>query len=568
MVGAGTYLGGFAQSLEQRGEEVLYTFSPDGLQDGETLSYVGLHRRASAIARRLREAVAPGDRVILMAPPGLDYIAGFFACMYTGVIAVPAYPPSSFHDRDNMNRLFAVAIDAGTTTGLVTRDILAGLESFDFGNVDASWVTIDGDDGSESDEPGQEGLLAARPEDIAFLQYTSGSTGNPRGVIITQGNLAANISMTAQGYGYDPLDPHHFVSWLPPYHDMGLIGAVLTPAWLGFPVTFMPPSAFLRRPVRWLQAIDRVRGTLSAGPNFAFDICVDKISDEDLEQLDLSSWRIAVNGAEPVRAATLERFVRRFSPCGFRRSTFYPSFGMAEATLMVTTGSLGSAASIVQLDADALRAGRAERALPDDEAVTVVTCGRPSESVEVSIVDPGSREPVADGQVGEIVVSGPQVAAGYWTETPDAATTFRDGSVATGDLGVFIDGELAVTGRIKDVLVLRGRNYYPQDIERSAEAAHPALRRGNAAAFTVDHEAGVDLVVVLEVVPAKLDDPHAVVDHVRRSITSAHGVAASAIVLVSPGRIPKTSSGKVRRGEARKRHLAGQLEPVMTWSKR
>lgn len=568
MDGASTFFEGYARALEKRWDDPLYTFLPDGLGTGETWRYRDLHVRASGVAERLLEAVSPGDRVILMAPPGLDYLAGFFGCLYAGVIAVPAYPPSNFHDRDNINRLLAIAIDAGATTGLVTREILAELLGFSFGDVSVTWVTIDDEqevsgDGTRAAPRGSH-LREASPDDVAFLQYTSGSTGHPKGVVVTQGSLAANVAMIQRTYRLTSSDQG--LSWLPPYHDMGLIGLALAPAWVGVHVTFMPPAVFLRRPVRWLQAMSRLGATASAAPNFAFESCVNKVTDEELEELDLSLWRVAINGAEPVRAATVERFARRFGPCGFRESTFHPAFGMAEATLLASSGSLGVDATYVDADEESLRQHRVRRAASGTDSVRLVTCGRAPDGSRIEIVDPESGQPLEEGVIGEIVLTGPHIAAGYWTEASESGTRFESGRLATGDLGALVDGQLVVTGRIKDLIILRGRNYYPQDIERSAEAAHPALRRGNAAAFTVD-DGGADeqLVVVLEARPAALEEPSEVLDGVRRAIISSHGVSASAIVLVGPGQVPKTSSGKIRRSETRQRHLAGRLEPVAAW---
>lgn len=557
-----TYLHLFARQLEERPDQPAFTFLADGTGEGNTWTYADLHRQASSVARHLSGTVRANDRVILMTPPGLEYIAGFFGCMYAGVIPVPAYPPFGVHIRDSFNRLVGIALDAGTTTALVTRDILAGMQAFDFGGVSVTWLAID--DAAELDQPTDIMPPVGRTDDVAFLQYTSGSTGDPKGVVVTQGNLAANIGMIESEYEVRAR-VQRAVSWLPPYHDMGLIGMILAASALGVPSTIMPPSAFLRRPVRWLRVISQGGGTISAAPNFAFDLCASKVTDEELEELDLARWEIAINGAEPVRASTIERFVDRFSTSGFQASSFYPAYGLAEATLMVATGPLGSQSSVIDVDAEGLRDGILQSPNEGVTTARLVTCGRPPQPSSVEIVDQTTRQKIEDGRIGEIVISGSHVAHGYWGGHPENENFWGD-SVASGDLGALFNGELVVTGRMKDVLVLKGRNYYPQDIETSAETAHHALRRGSAAAFTVAHEAREVLVIVLEVAPAAEDQHLTVVEQVRRSITSSHGISASCVVLVSPGRVPKTSSGKIRRGETRRRHLDGLLEPVFTWA--
>lgn len=562
---APTFLEAFGATCERRHDFAALRFLPDGTGSGLTWTYEELHRRAGAVAARLRDEVAPGDTVMLMAAPGLDYLGGFIGCLYANAIAVPAYPPSPFHNRDNLSRLHAVAADARTSTGLVTTDLHAAVEPLEFAGRPVRWLHLD-DEAIEAASEEEPRVDPRAPEDIAFLQYTSGSTGNPKGVMVSQGNLYHNVRQLEAVYDMKPGERN--VNWVPPYHDMGLIGMLLSGLMLGLEGVFMPPAAFLRHPIRWLDALSRFHGAISAAPNFAYDVCVSKISDEDLATLDLSSWRCAINGAEPVRAATLDRFAKRFAECGFRTSAFHPSFGMAETTVLTAAGALGEDAAIIDVDPTALKDDRLELVPAGREGSRqLVTCGRVPAGTGIRVVDPESGADVEIGRIGEFVITGPHVTGGYWCNPGATADRFDGDTVRTGDLGTLVDGQVVVTGRLKDLMIIRGRNYYPHDIEQTAESAHQALRPGNAAAFTTDGTDGEEqLVVALEIVPAKLEDPGDVVDRVRHAITAEHGISPSAVVLVLPGKLPKTSSGKIRRRETRRLVIDREIETVLEWS--
>jgi acyl-CoA synthetase (AMP-forming)/AMP-acid ligase II len=554
-----TYVGAVRGAIERNGDQPVLTFLADGTGHGVTWTYADLHREASKVARLLRDSVAPGDRVLLMAAPGLDYVAGFFGCLYAGVIAVPAYPPSPLTGRYGLERILAIIRDAQIEVVLVEDPALPALASSVVPGP-MRWLTMDE---ARQAVGGNDRPHPARGEDTAFLQYTSGSTGEPKGVMVTQQNLVANITMLTRAYGSDPGEA--LVSWLPPYHDMGLIGMLLAPPMLGLHAVFMPPTAFLRQPVRWLQAISRFDGAISGAPNFAYEACVRKVKDADLEGVDLSTWRVAINGAEPVRASTVERFGQRFAAHGFRREAIRPSYGLAETTLMTATGSLGDGASIVEVDATALTNGNLRLATESADRQRLVTCGSPPAGAEITVVDPETGAPLEAGRVGELVVRGPHVTRGYWGRE-HGDHRFSGDSVRTGDLGCFLDGELVVTGRLKDLIVIRGRNHYPHDVERTVEQAHPGFRLGCGAAFTVDRDGEERLVVVQEVTPMKVDDPAAAVEAVRRSVTSMHGIAPDAVVLAPPGAVAKTSSGKIRRHDTRRLYLSDTLEAVFAWS--
>ena len=548
-------------------ERVGYTFLADGETESEHLTYGELETRARAVAVALREQAAPGDRAVLLFPPGLDFVAGFFGCLYAGVVAVPLVPPSF---RKGASRLRAVLEDCSPRVVLTTSTLAgrAGAEEW----REVSWLALDEiADGAEAAwvDPG------AGPETVAFLQYTSGSTGEPNGVVVTHGNLAYNEEAIRTTFGQS--EGSRIVGWLPLYHDMGLIGNVLQPLWVGAPCTLMAPVSFLQRPRRWLEAISRYRATTSGGPNFAYDLCVRKVPPAEREGLDLSCWDVAFNGAEPVRAATLERFAEAFSGAGFSRRAFSPCYGLAEATLLVSGTSHGNEHRTLTLDAGAL--GRHEIAGPGGgEAEVVLTgSGAPAADQDALVVDPETRRATAPDRVGEIWVRGPSVARGYWGREGVSEETFAahlasgEGPfLRTGDLGFLADGELFVTGRLKDLIILRGRNLYPHDIETTVDGCHSSLRPGCAAAFSRDEDGEERLVVVQELAPRTREiDPAAaeeVAEAVRRAVADDHEAQVHELVLIRAGALPKTTSGKIRRRACRELLLAGEL-PVLARSR-
>ncbi|WP_437759618.1 non-ribosomal peptide synthase/polyketide synthase [Sorangium sp. So ce1389] len=545
-----------------------FTFLAGGEAEGEHATYRELDRRARAIAAELQQRGAAGERALLLYPPGLEYIAAFFGCLYAGVVAVPMYPPSLARPERSLPRLLAIAASARPRFVLAearTR-ALAALAPFQATELQAvDWVATD------QLAPGAEDSWR-RPEvtadGLAFLQYTSGSTAAPRGVMLTHANLLHNLALIHEAFAHSP--ESRGVIWLPPYHDMGLIGGILQPLFGGFPVTLMNPVDFLQRPARWLEAISRARATTSGGPNFAYDLCVRKIAPEQRATLDLSSWRVAFNGAEPVRAETLERFAAAFAPCGFRREAFYPTYGLAEATLIVTGGAAGAAPVVRSFGRAALDRNEAtEAAAGEVGRRELVGCGRALASQQLAIVDPATGLPRGPGQVGELWVAGPSVARGYFGQPEATRETFEaalagGGStpfLRTGDLGFVHDGEVFITGRLKDVIIVRGRNCYPQDIELTAEQSHPALRPGSSAAFAVEVEGEERLVVVAELERPRPDaDLEGVIAAVRRAVAEEHELQAHAVVLVRRGEVPKTSSGKVQRRACRAAFLGAELE--------
>jgi acyl-CoA synthetase (AMP-forming)/AMP-acid ligase II len=553
-------------------DSTAYIFLEDGETEAGRLTYKELDRHARAIAVTLQSLDATGSRALLLYPPGLEFIAAFFGCLYAGVVAVPAYPPRR---NQNMSRLQAIVTSSQATVALTTTSLLnniEGRESVEPELTELRWLATDNiasDLAAAWQEP------EVNSDTLAFVQYTSGSTGTPKGVMVSHGNLLHNLASIHKSFADTPNSQG--VSWLPPYHDMGLIGGVLEPLYVGAPMVLMPPVAFIQKPFRWLQAMSRYKATTSGGPNFAYDLCIHKITPEQRASLDLSSWQLAFTGAEPVRAHTLDQFLTTFESCGFRREAFHPCYGMAETTLIVS-GPLKTAAPVVRhVDGAALEQNRVVTAPPEREGTrAIVGCGQSLLDQKILIVDPESLTLCPDDKVGEIWVSGQSVAQGYWNRAEETKQTFHacladtgEGPfLRTGDLGFLQNGELFITGRIKDMMIVRGQNHYPQDIELTVEKSHPALRPGCGAAFTVEVKGEERLVVVQEVERSYLRklNVNEVVGNIRTSVAAEHALQVYATVLVKTGSIPKTSSGKIQRHACRSGFLTGTLNVVEDWS--
>jgi amino acid adenylation domain-containing protein len=543
------------RGAEQPAREALTFLGDDG--SAVELTYAELDARARDVATALADTCSAGDRALLLYPPGPEYVAGFFGCLYAGVIAVPAYPPL---DARQATRLTGIAADATPAAVLteaafldLARDLLEPVLRET--GVQAAWIATDTvatvEDASR---------VRHNTERIAFLQYTSGSTGQPKGVVVTHANLMHNSGFIRDRFGHT--ESSRGVIWLPPYHDMGLIGGILQPVFAGFPVTLMSPLSFLRDPLRWLRAVSDFGATTSGGPNFAYDLAVRKTTPAQRESLDLSRWTVAFTGAEQVRPATLDAFAEAFAPAGFRRRAYFPCYGLAEATLMVTGVRFDTDPEVTAFAADALATGRAAPVQDGGTARLLVSCGTTPADAAVAVIDPEGGSPVAQGSVGEITVSGPSVASGYWGGRD--AEVFADGRVRTGDLGFLHAGGLFVTGRRKDLIIVRGRNVAPDDVELAAGRAHSALRPGCGAAIAVEAGAGAEeqLAVVHEVQGPKPLPLAEIAAAVRTAVLGEYGVAVSRVVLLGKGGLPKTSSGKVRRSECRRALASGEL-PVL-----
>ena len=556
-----------------------HTFLKDGFREQNHLTYRELEVRARAIAASLQGASSPGDRALLLYPPGLDFVEAFLGCLCAAIVAVPAYPPRS---NQGSSRIQAIIRDARPSVILTTSNSLPKVEAMwgDRAAVAESRVLATDAPGSsfpESPEQLVEGWRDSHCEigegTPAYLQYTSGSTSEPKGVIVTHGNLVTNLRDMDRGWKHDA--DSVLVSWLPHFHDMGLIYGILGPLYAGIPGYLLSPLSFLQRPVRWLQAMTHYRATHSVAPNFGYELCARKIAAEERNSLDLGNWSVAVNGAEPVRPETLERFAQFFEPCGFRRSAFCPGYGLAEATLKVTATCRDESPVLTHLSKQELEGHhvvKCDAAEQSPEAFTLVGCGRSMVGTRVAIVHPEKLTCCLPDEIGEIWVSGQTVAAGYWNRAEETAATFhaytedtREGPfLRTGDLGFVEGGHLYVTGRIKDLIIIRGQNHYPQDVERTAERSHPALRQpGFSAAFSIDVASEERLVVLAEVERRYLDqDTEELVGAIRQAISENHELQAYDVVIVRPGRIPKTSSGKIRRRACKAAYLAGELEAV------
>jgi acyl-CoA synthetase (AMP-forming)/AMP-acid ligase II len=558
-------------------ERLAYRFLSGAADDeGVVLSYEALDSQARCVAARLQEVCRPGDRSLLVYPPGLEFVTALMGCLYAGVMAVPLYPPHAGRLERARDHLRATIADATPRALLTVSSIRKLLASGTPPVLDAPGVSVMAtDDLAGSGDRCR--IPAMTPQTPALLQYTSGSTSLPKGVVVTHGNLLHNSSVIQAAFEVDA--DACGVIWLPPYHDMGLVGGVLQPAFTGLPVVLMSPFTFLQRPARWVEAIARWRATASGGPNFAYDLVVSRTTPEQRSSLDLRSWRVAFCGAEPVRADTLDRFAAAFAPAGFRRQAFYPCYGLAESTLMVTGGVPSQPPKVVSVDAASLERGRAEIGSHSDAGShRLVGCGVGQGGQEVRIVDPGTLAECRSGEVGEIWVRGESVAAGYWNRPGETAAVF-DARIAvtgegpflrTGDLGFLRGDDLFVTGRLKHLIIIDGRNHYPHDIERTTEAAHPRIRAAGAAAFTIDDGGQEQLVVAIEVdrqfSQANEASPdgaaHPIVKAVRVAVARDHDVRIHDVVVLPAGGIPRTSSGKIQRHLCRQAYEARALQAL------
>lgn len=538
--------------------------------DLDLLSYSQLDEKARAIASVLQQSGEPGQRVLLLHQPGEDFVTSFYGCLYAGAIAVTTYPAHRGRLKQSLPKICDLLMDAECSTVLTTSDIAPVFTT--------AWKEVIGDqaplvlasDAISAAEAGNWSNPAAKHDTVAFLQYTSGSTSRPRGVAVTHGNMLHNSEVIAHGFESDSNSMG--ISWLPPYHDMGLIGGVVKPAYVGFPVVILSPYTFLQQPFRWLQTITKVRATVTGGPNFAYDLCVRRVTPEQRSMLELSSWKIAFNGAEPIHPETMERFCEMFEPCGFNPGAFHPCYGLAESTLYVTGGKALAGPKVEWLDRSELEAGTAVSvAAKQEDAKAVVGCGHAAPEHRVLIVNPESRLVCPDGAVGEVWVAGPSVASGYWKRPEETAKAFSarladtgEGPfLRTGDLGFLMNGELFVTGRIKDVIIINGRNLYPQDLEVAAQASHPGLQPFGGVAFSVEHEGQERLVIAQEVQREFLrSDSAEMIAAIRQAIVRDYDVQAYAIALLKPGQVPRTSSGKVRRSLCRTSLMSRELETV------
>jgi acyl-CoA synthetase (AMP-forming)/AMP-acid ligase II len=547
-------------------EKLAFGFAMSGIDNEIQYTYAALDYAARRIGAALQQAGMQGKRVVLIFPPGPDYVCALLGCFYAGAVAVPVYAP---RQNASLERVIQITTNSQAAMLLSTTAVLANVNAQDLSVLSVGgiqWLATDALDAALAD---QWTMPTINAETLAVLQYTSGSTGRPKGVQLRHQHLLTNTRMIGRAMGCGP--DTVCVMWVPPYHDMGLVGGLLQPLYSGYPVHLMAPVTFLQRPIRWLEAISKHRATISAAPNFAYDLCVKRVRPEDLAALDLSSWKVAINGAEPIRAQTLRNFADMFSPVGFDARAFFPSYGMAETTLYVC-GAGGIKTR--RLSREALALGVASEAAEGVDAsadvIELVSCGRPDPEVALHIVDTETEQICPDGQVGEVWISGATVAAGYWNGHKELSPEFEaqiagsaDKFLRTGDVGCLIDGELYVTGRIKDLIIIHGQNHYPHDVEATVEGIHPALRAHGAVAFGVDSGNGEQLVLILEIERGYLNVDFAPVEvAVRDAVSRQHQLHVERIVFIRPGGLPRTSSGKLQRRLTRQRLQSGEL-PVL-----
>ncbi len=550
-----------------RGDSPAFYFADREGDEDQCLTYGQLDAAARNLGGYLQKLNGAGQRVLLLYPPAMDFVIGFFGCLYAGATAVPAFPPR--RNRKGQ-RIHGIARDCQSQFALTNELVRQAIEG------DANWVewesvTIIASDSLAQNHSAHWKAPTLRDDDLAMLQYTSGSTGQPKGVMLTHGNLVRNTELIAAAFqsGQDSVG----VSWLPTYHDMGLVGGILMPLFIGCPMVLMSPMSFLQQPIRWLRAISKYKATVSGAPNFAYQLCVDKITDEELEGIDLSTWRTAFNGAEPVRASTLQLFSERFAKCGFKREFFLPCYGMAETTLIVTGGPQSEPPPLVAFDTRELEANRVVPCPADDpHARQLVACGQILPGETILIVDPQTRQIVEESQIGEIWIDSPSVGKGYWEKEEINQEVFggttSDGEgpyLRTGDLGFVFEGQLYVAGRLKDMIIVRGVNRYPQDIELTVEQAHEIMQSGLVAAFADSSGDRERLIIAAEVQRREDLDLQKVILAIRRDVTQQHELPPDAVILVRIGTLPRTSSGKIQRHACRQEYQRGSLKIVAEW---
>ena len=539
-----------------------FTYLRDGEDDAVSIS---LHEMRN-YARNLSSALPSGEPVLVMLPQGLSFVTAFFSCMYSGAIAVPVAIPTKIRGEALLQNILTDTNAGGIITDRRTYSKVSkwfGEEMFD--GIDPHFV-----EDFENEVSIDGTIQIPKAEQSAFIQYTSGSTGKPKGVVISHENITANSKFICDHAGHT--EESVGIGWLPSFHDMGLIAGVLQPVFANFSMVTMSPSHFIQKPARWFSAISKYRGTSSGAPNFAFDYCCNRVKDDELDGLDLSTLESMYNGSEPIQPSSLERFVSRFGPVGFSERSFVTCYGLAEATLAVSISSIGAKPSVLRVSEKALADDRVEPAKGDDQSRILVSSGSPDPESRVMVVRPDTLEECGENEIGEIIVAGKSVAAGYHNQHADDDDVFFDiesqRALRTGDLGFLEDGELYVTGRIKDLIIVRGRNHYPQDIERTVSDSHESLRADSCAAFPVNADGGEKVVVVQEVDRNYTRDIDAdqVLTSILHAVSGEHGIQPYEIVLAKHGSVPKTTSGKIRRAECKKLWASDKLDRIATYA--
>jgi acyl-CoA synthetase (AMP-forming)/AMP-acid ligase II len=552
--------------------QLAYTFLSDGKEEGQQLTYAALEQRVRAIAALLQREGRRGERALLLYPQGLEVIAAFCGCLYAGVIAVPVPSPEAGRLKRALPRLKAILQDSQASLVLTTDrtiTLLKDLQSQFPEFAQMRWIDteqIDVELASTWQDP------QLNPHNLAYLQYTSGSTATPKGVMVSQHNLMHHCAYLTQANGYTPQSVT--VTWMPYFHDYGLVEGLIQPLYNGTPGYLLSPFTFIKHPLRWLEVISRYNATHSQAPNFAYDLCIQK-HPGCIPDLDLSHWEVAGNAAEPINPHVIDRFCQTFAPYGFRPQTFAPAYGLAENTLLVSAKPTGTSPVFIHLEIAALEKHRVvEKSAPRSGTRTYVSCGRPMGDTRVEIVNPETRTRCVPNAIGEIWVFDPSIARGYWKRPEETRDTFQayladvgEGFfLRTGDLGFIKDGELYITGRLKDLIIIRGTNHHPQDLEWTVQQVHSELRPNCGAAFSIEVNGEEKLVIVQEVERrAQNLDLEAKIVAIRQAIAEEHELQTYAIVLAKPGSLLKTSSGKIQRRACRDSFLAGELAIVADW---
>lgn len=547
-----------------------YRYLKDGENDEVTTTYSELDRHTRCIAAKLQALSKQGERAILLFPPGLDFVAAYFAGLYAGVIVIPAYPPHPARLEKTLETTLRIIADAEPTSVLLTSSLLESINSKP--SIKEKFETIkflvtDTEEIFNWDKQWLQPKI--NKDDIAFIQYTSGSTSTPKGVIISHGNLLNNLERIEKSMGLTSQSSTVF--WLPPYHDMGLIGGVLQSMYTGYPVTLMPHLLFLQKPIRWLKAISKYKATTSGAPNFAYDLCVRKIKAEQIKELDLRSWEVAFNGAEPIHHLTMDQFAEHFFSCGYKQEAFFPCYGLAESTLMVTGGSKSRIPKKQTLLKFGLQANKAILAEENDEGTqTIISSGQSVGHQTIAIVDVETHSQCLPGCIGEVWISSSCVGKGYWNRPTESNSTFyvslsgnnEEFYLRTGDLGFMSEEELYITGRLKNLIIINGKNHYPHDIQRTVEDSHLAIGSSSCAVFSVEKTNSERVIVVAEIHPKQVSNRDELIDTIRRVVSQEHAISVSDIKLVLPGSIPKTTSGKIKHFLCKKNYLTETLKEI------
>jgi len=553
---------------------VVFRFLQDGINENESFTYKQLETRSKALGATMQNLGNKGDRILLLFQPGLSYVASLYACFYSGFIAVPAYPPRR---SKGIDRIHTIINDSEATICLVSQqvynDIKKNLQDDIILNK-LQWIIYEEIADNEADSFNEINISA---NDVALLQYTSGSTGNPKGVMVTQLNLLYNSEYIRQSFGLN--EKTVGVNWLPIYHDMGLIGGIMQVAFIGAVNIGMPPMAFLKNPLNWLKAIEKYGGTTAGGPNFSYDYCIQKITDDECKNLDLSSMTVFFCGAEPIRKSTYKKFTDKFTISKFKEQQLFSCYGMAETTLIVTGGNQIDKPKYLNIDTVALSENKIE-ILPEDSnaSISLVGCGHTWMETQVEIVNPTTLQKANLNEIGEIWISGPTLATGYWNKPEETKRTFggklntSNNSInylRTGDLGFFYENELYITGRLKDLIIIRGVNHYPNDIEFTIQKSIPELRQNGGAVFSVTESEKESLVIVQELKRTAMRNSNfdEILDNIRKVVAEEHEIDAFSIVLIRTGSVPITSSGKIQRQQTKYEYLSNKLSVVAQWTK-